>query len=74
MVKNCSQLCDLDISYCRHITQDALMAGARAAAHRWKLFSLYYTQINASYIPSMNDEVLAQLAPRCESLRSLQVA
>ncbi|KAM7458691.1 hypothetical protein BLSTO_00556 [Blastocystis sp. subtype 1] len=34
VVKNCSQLCDLDISYCRHITQDALMAGATTITHR----------------------------------------
>ena len=35
---------------------------------------MYYTDIDVSYIPAMNDEVLTQLAPRCESLYSLKMA
>ena len=64
IVKNCSKLRSLDISYCRHVTQDALL----------KLLSLYYTELNVSYVPAVNDVVLAQLQTRCEFLTSLRIA
>ena len=64
IVKNCSKLHSLDISYCRHVTQDALL----------KLLSLYYTELNVSYVPAVNDVVLAQLQTRCEFLTSLRIA
>ncbi|CBK22062.2 uncharacterized protein [Blastocystis hominis] len=64
VVKNCRKLRSLDISYCRHVTQDALL----------KLLSLFYTELNVSYVPAVNDVVLRQLQSRCEFLVSLQIA
>ena len=64
VVKNCRKLRSLDISYCRHVTQDALL----------KLLSLFYTELNVSYVPSVNDVVLRQLQSRCELRVSLQIA
>ena len=64
VVKNCRKLRSLDISYCRHVTQDALL----------KLFSLFYSELNVSYVPSVNDGVLQQLQSRCELLVSLRIA
>ena len=39
-----------------------------------KLLSLFYTELNVSYVPAVNDVVLRQLQSRCEFLVSLQIA
>lgn len=63
IVKNCSKLRYLDISYCRHITQDALQ----------KLFVIFYTELDVSYIPAVTDESFRILVPHSEYLTSLRM-
>ncbi|KAK8790385.1 hypothetical protein WA171_001911 [Blastocystis sp. BT1] len=63
IVKNCSQLRYLDISYCRHISQDALQ----------KLFVIFFTELDVSYIRAVADESFRVLIPHSEYLTSLRM-
>lgn len=63
VVKNCSQLCCLDISHCRHISQDALQ----------KLFTITFSELDVSCIPALTDDSLRFFLPYCEFLTSLRM-
>lgn len=63
MVKNCSQLRCLDISHCRHISQDALQ----------KLFTITFSELDVSCIPALTDDSLRFFLPYCDFLTSLRM-
>ena len=63
VVKNCSQLRCLDISHCRHISQDALQ----------KLFTITFSELDVSCIPALTDDSLRFFLPYCDFLTSLRM-
>ena len=63
VVKNCSQLRCLDISHCRHLSQDALQ----------KLFTITFSELDVSCIPALTDDSLRFFLPYCDFLTSLRM-